>query len=378
MPIFCDESGFTGNNMLNLEQPYFSYAAINIEKDEASHIVEDFIKTNKIALLELKGKSLLSRGSKYKSATEKLFLSLLPQTKIAFCLKKFSVACSFFEYIFEPVIAAHSSMFYDSGFHNFIAYAVYFDSYFSEDKSSDLLPDFENWMRNKDDGSLPLFKSRGTTAPEMLRIIEFASIHKDKIIAEFEGLDALQKWILDNSMTLMYQLICAWTICLGDIEVICDESNPLIDAVPFFDNFLGRKDQYWRTVNGESWPLIPHLKKNIEFKESKNEHGLQLADVMATCTTYALRHRESCPFAEKWFQELIPSVILGMVPDITYFEVTNVDLWRNTLILEELVDRSRKGHCLRTGMTDIFCMAQAVAEISTAQLAAKQRFPSNK
>ncbi len=31
--ISCDEAGFTGNNMLNADQPYFSYASHDLQLD---------------------------------------------------------------------------------------------------------------------------------------------------------------------------------------------------------------------------------------------------------------------------------------------------------------------------------------------------------
>jgi hypothetical protein len=33
--IFCDDAGFTGDNLLHLDQPYFGYAAVAIEPAEA-------------------------------------------------------------------------------------------------------------------------------------------------------------------------------------------------------------------------------------------------------------------------------------------------------------------------------------------------------
>ena len=32
--IYCDEAGFTGNNLLDTQQPYFSYASVAIDPDQ--------------------------------------------------------------------------------------------------------------------------------------------------------------------------------------------------------------------------------------------------------------------------------------------------------------------------------------------------------
>lgn len=36
--IYCDESGFTGNNLSDLDQPYFVYADVAITPEEATEI----------------------------------------------------------------------------------------------------------------------------------------------------------------------------------------------------------------------------------------------------------------------------------------------------------------------------------------------------
>ena len=40
--------------------------------------------------------------------------------------KKYALACKFFEYIFEPVLAEQNSIYYEAGFHRFVANLLYF------------------------------------------------------------------------------------------------------------------------------------------------------------------------------------------------------------------------------------------------------------
>jgi hypothetical protein len=39
LTIFCDESGFTGQDLLNPDQPYFSYSSVLIDPEEAQQLV---------------------------------------------------------------------------------------------------------------------------------------------------------------------------------------------------------------------------------------------------------------------------------------------------------------------------------------------------
>lgn len=57
--IYCDESGFTGNNLLYPNQPFFTYASIAISNEEAAACVEELIKDYGVQGGELKGANLV-------------------------------------------------------------------------------------------------------------------------------------------------------------------------------------------------------------------------------------------------------------------------------------------------------------------------------
>lgn len=58
--ISCDEAGYTGPKLLDDNQPYFAYAAIDLTPDEARKIVSDTRAKHHIQAPELKA-SLLQR-----------------------------------------------------------------------------------------------------------------------------------------------------------------------------------------------------------------------------------------------------------------------------------------------------------------------------
>ncbi|WP_262772482.1 DUF3800 domain-containing protein [Acinetobacter bereziniae] len=44
MQIYCDESGFTENKLLDVDQPIFTFASVASNEEEAKFIVEKIIK----------------------------------------------------------------------------------------------------------------------------------------------------------------------------------------------------------------------------------------------------------------------------------------------------------------------------------------------
>jgi hypothetical protein len=59
--ISCDEAGFTGNRMLDGAQPYFGYASVDVDLDEANSIVNDLRSRHRLQMGELKAAKLLKR-----------------------------------------------------------------------------------------------------------------------------------------------------------------------------------------------------------------------------------------------------------------------------------------------------------------------------
>jgi hypothetical protein len=57
--VFCDEAGFTGNNLLDSEQEVFALAGAAIQPDRAKEVVERTIRDFKLQGAELKGSRML-------------------------------------------------------------------------------------------------------------------------------------------------------------------------------------------------------------------------------------------------------------------------------------------------------------------------------
>ena len=118
--IFCDEAGFTGNNLSDSTQEVFTFASVTMEPDQAKETVERTLRNFRLQGTELKGARLLKTNAGRRAITSVL-KDCAPHARLVSHLKKFALAGKFFEYIFEPALAEQSSIFYGSGFHLFIA-----------------------------------------------------------------------------------------------------------------------------------------------------------------------------------------------------------------------------------------------------------------
>jgi hypothetical protein len=108
--IYCDEAGFTGNRMLDAEQTLFTYSSVALDPKAADRIVASARAETRIQATELKG-SRLMRSSRGRSSALNLLRAMRGKYLVTAYDKKLSLACKFFEYIFEPVLAANNSLF---------------------------------------------------------------------------------------------------------------------------------------------------------------------------------------------------------------------------------------------------------------------------
>ena len=147
--IFCDESGFTGNDLFSPDQPNFVFASVQLSHDEATLIVEEVVQRFRLRAPELKGRSLVRRG-RGRDATIWLLERIIPRASVIIFEKRYSLAAKFFEYIFEPVLASQSSLFYAINFHRFISTILYVHLIARDAYSDQLLLDFQRSLRDLD------------------------------------------------------------------------------------------------------------------------------------------------------------------------------------------------------------------------------------
>ena len=123
--VYFDESGFTGNNLLSKDQPFFSYAAVVTDDEESKQFVDYIINKYSIAAEELKGSTLVN-SKRFQPAVDEILNHFRGRMRVVVNEKKYALSGKFFEYIFEPVLAAKSSIFYNLKFHLFISNIMYF------------------------------------------------------------------------------------------------------------------------------------------------------------------------------------------------------------------------------------------------------------
>lgn len=118
--IWCDEAGFTGNNLLDHTQPYFAYSAVALEAAEAQGVIDWLASERAMQGKERKASSLV-QTPKGRGLLLETLRRLEGCYAVSLSEKKFALAGKFYEYIFEPILQENSKFFYDINFQKYIA-----------------------------------------------------------------------------------------------------------------------------------------------------------------------------------------------------------------------------------------------------------------
>lgn len=343
--IYFDESGFTGNNLLNEQQNYFAYASVATDPVEAKEVVARIMKDYGVQGTEIKGKGLVKRYQG-KRAIDDILNHFQGRVKISISDKKYALAGKFFDYIFEPSLSEISSLFYGINFHLFIANILYVEFIARGMGAEDIFREFESLMRDMDEAKLnSLFSSsvQEGNSPIFTQIREFAIHQKTEIKGELDSLrvGATGKWILDLTGSALSSLLGHWGLMHDEITAICDESKPLMENSDFFDGMIGRKGEtiFVDSPTGKQ-PLTFNLSGPIQFASSAVEHGIQIADALAAAAVFAVSNPDD-PFAQKW-AAMLPEIgkYGSVMPDFDHLDLHGVPAKLNAIVLMELHSRA--------------------------------------
>jgi hypothetical protein len=365
--IFCDESGFTGNHLLDSEQQVFAYAAVAMESTLADDIISLLKKNHRLQGQELKG-SVLIKQTRGRHAVTEALSAIKGHFRFAVHLKAYALASKLFEYIFEPAFSECNSIFYEIDFHRFIS-TILFVFFRAEDiETGKFLENFTAFARKGETSHLEMmFPPQSAMKRGMNPLHDigtFAKVHRAKIAEEMLGFrePGVPNWLLDLTSTSLFNLLASWGQTYEALEVTCDEAKPLKGDLPLFDAMIGRREKATATFQGEEHPLTFNLSRSIKFGRSHEVSGLQLADIVAAAAATAWRASYQGQETEhtKLWRELLTegmSPVISIWPELYNADIGNPEVFANTIVLHELIDRSLSGKELCKGMYQLYQFA---------------------
>jgi hypothetical protein len=358
--IYCDESGTTGNKLMDPNQPLFSYASIAISHEEAKACVEKARRDYRVQASELKFGKLVSYNRGRQAITQ-ILAQHHKHLLASVYHKKYALAGKLFEYTFEPALADHNSLFYSIGFHRFVANMLFVYFQARAQFAEEIFQDFENLMRAlNDEPAKYLFGAVHLPETPVLDLIRRFCAHNRRAIQE--ELDSLRghgvgKWVLDLTASALFQHLAFWGTRYYQLDVYCDETKTLEGFWDLMKVMIGREEKIYNKFLDREQPITFNLHKQVSTVKSSDNPGVQLADVAAGAAVYALQNPAD-PLAIEWLELLFSEKPnLSIMPDFGQIDVKDISAKRNLMLLQELVDRSERGLSLTEGIDDFLVRA---------------------
>lgn len=351
--IYCDESGFTGANLLDGNQPYFTFASTDIEEDVARELVAKAIDTFSLQSFqkangELKGAEL-AKETNGREALEWIFNECRDNFLVIVHEKLFAIAAKFFDLTFEPLISAYNQFLFKANFHRFVVTAIYLGLITKNQTMLEAVRDFHTIFQPKniiDGAALKTTIDKGYLDPASAveSILYLWQLNEEKILAEYDKLrdksEGINKWTLELSLTSLHTALNYWGGKHKVITPVCDESTPLSDLRSVMEDGMVGTYQL-----GEDYlPVFSGAIINpVVFGKSHEHAGIQIADLIASAFYYASNNRGEL-FAENLITNHLKQISEhNIIPDADDFNPHNEQAVRNHLMLLAIVENSKQG-----------------------------------
>jgi hypothetical protein len=351
--IYCDEAGFTGANLLDVNQPYFTFASTDIEEDFARELIDEAMDKFSLRSFrelngELKGAELV-KETEGREALEWIFDKCRKNFLVTVHDKLFAIAGKFFDITFEPIISTYKPFFFKANFHRFVVTAIYLGLKIKNRTMVEAVRDFHTIFQPKNviDGSAlkaKVDKASLDPASAVESILYLWKLNEKKILAEYNKLsdksEGINKWTLELSLTSLHTALNYWAEKHKRMTPVCDDSVPLFELKSVIEGSgIGTYkfgEDFLPVFNGATVNLLL-------FGKSHESAGIQIADLIASAFYYAANNRGEV-FAESLIANNLKQISdSNIIPDVDDFNPENEQAMRNYVMLLALVKNSKKG-----------------------------------
>lgn len=311
--IFLDESGYTGQDLLNEDQPIFTLASLRLSESDCQEFKRTFFSN--VESIELKYSSLSKRHRQQKMIV--LFLKELARkpglVKVFYAHKQFVLVTKMVEILVEPVYYHNGKDIYDKGANIALSNLLFYTLPVFEGVNffKNLLINFQAMIRFKTEAAYQAFFEPILTqeyAKEIDGVLEvFRMSHA---MFGYEQLVLNTQEHLDIAVSSTLSLMSLWRQDIDDdIILIHDRSSA-----------MARDKKIWDEMVDPNLPSIEvgYDRRKAQFpirvtktcsEDSKNWAGLQLVDIIAGTFTRCAKWFSEGRNAEDSFGESLAEIL---------------------------------------------------------------------
>jgi hypothetical protein len=297
--IFIDESGYTGEDLFNAEQPFFTLASLNLSEEKCKFLTDKYF--GEINARELKHSNILKYPKQQEMVTN--FLKELANTpdivKFSVSDKRYVLITKMVDNLIEPLLYESGYDLYNQGGNIGLSNVLYYmyKTHLSKIEFEDILRNFQIMMRERTTVSYENFFKifNNTFSNELDELNDFFKLWYLK--KSPEDIFSFPKNNLNIAFTCAFKMVADWSkISKKQHSLIHDNSSNMSKEKKLWDYLVGT-DIPSSVVGYDTRIMkLPIQLKETSFVDSKDWSGLQLADILAGSINYVF----------KWLEDIVP------------------------------------------------------------------------
>ena len=297
--LYFDESGNTGNDLMNREQKYFSLCSTDLDELSSCEMITKFFGPSRAAEVHFKNQKQSNIGKEriLEFISENL-AEIKNHCKLTVINKEFSVCCCLLLFCYEPLFYEKGIDYLDGGRNIVDANLFYYGlkAYCGAEFSYNLYTAFVNYVNHRktdeknkltDLLSEAIGKAEGWFSNLFLSPLFYSFKEKDGFLPDFNFLDPavyslsglLQEWMKTSDEK----------VCVCHDEAIVLESK-ISDLYDLFQE--DAKDEIYLGYGEHKFPFPLRVRKPVSFASSSVSFSIQLCDILAGATTYIFNNEE--------------------------------------------------------------------------------------
>jgi hypothetical protein len=289
--IYFDESGFTGYNLLDPNQPIFSVASADIESAHAEEILGSSFPHNRADEHHL---TRIWRSKRQRNGLRNFCRHLHEVADTSFCYatnKRFAVLTKIMDFLVEPAITDAGFDFYDDGFcWRYTNYVHYGLTQFAPPELLDcLLVYYQEFSREPTRENLRKLQFRlrmmANSVDEPIRIFLDQMAMGAELFEEYCNLDDFRS--SNNIQTsTMIAVIGHWRqVYPEDFAVVHDASSAFLRDRAMWEAITA-PDNPKVTIRAGDGSFVPHPLRVVstEARDSRESFSVQFCDILAGLT----------------------------------------------------------------------------------------------
>ena len=273
-----DESGYTGFDLLNADQPFQGASAVAISDDDAAHLIRKHFP--KLQAAELKYRALARRQA-YRQPLIELQRDVLSSYKCVtyICDKRFLLILMFLDYAVEPYYYEHGVDFYEDGRNYSLASLLYYTgpTLLGKDEFNALLASFQQAVREKTQDSsqelvLAARRVRWRELPEAMGPL----VHASNACLSAISMPGVST---DAAMVVLQSLISRMeVIANGPYRVQHDQSKNLLTYHDLLQRYIDHQEEVEFRQTRIASMRFPLKLTSVAQVDSKHSPAVQVAN----------------------------------------------------------------------------------------------------